>query len=241
MLCRVAVSTRVVRTGNYLEVRDALSHEWYTFLSMCGITPILIPNIVDDIETYLCGIEISGIVLSGGNNLCPVTYGEDSLIEMSDAYIERDRTEKKLIELAVSRKLAVIGVCRGMQMLNAHFRGKILRSIKKKTGGRIDHVASIHEVKVRIGLPDSPAQKGSLLVNSFHDQGFTAKEISPDFSIFAETTRDGVVEGIFHNKYPILGIQWHPERKNSDSEFDVWLFESIFKNNMYNKIFFRSG
>ena len=66
-----------------------------------------------------------------------------------------------------------------------------------------------------------------LKVNSFHRQGIIEKCLSDKFDIFAKT-RKGTVEGFYHRRYPIIGIQWHPERKSPSRTFDRMLIKNIF-------------
>ncbi len=224
---RVAISTRVVRASGYEETRDALSHDWYLFLQQIGLTPFLVPNLGDQVVDYLDGVDISGVILTSGNIVCPQTYHmKDEGVP--DTSVARDRTESILIELAIAQRLPILGVCRGMQILNAHFGGTILADLASRIGALENHVASEH--RIRILLPEWIRKFGrdAFVVNSFHDQGLTQKELSPQLVGFAASEQDNVIEGVVHRDLPIVGVQWHPERKNPAWELDRALVRSLF-------------
>ena len=73
-LTRVAVTMRVVKDPRHGEIRDALSHDWYPLLKSLGIAPLLVPNLEDAVADCLDGIDLAGVILTSGNNLCPETY-----------------------------------------------------------------------------------------------------------------------------------------------------------------------
>jgi putative glutamine amidotransferase len=178
----------------------------------------------DAVTDYLGGIDLRGVILTSGNNVCPATYHEEDG-GIPDTSQSRDRTERLLIDAAIAAGLPILGVCRGMQILNAHFGGKLLPDLSRISSER--HVASTHEIEIlRPEWIDAFGCR-SLRVNSFHDQGLTEAELSREFTCFAKTAA-GIIEGFAHQLLPIVGIQWHPERENPAAEFDRALIEGLF-------------
>src|SRR5579863_2290649 len=112
----VAVTQRVVVDPPHGTRRDCLDQVWTKFLCRCGLLPVPIPNSVDA-ALIICE-HVGGIVLTGGNDL--TAYGGDAP--------DRDETESALLDLAELRNLPVLGVCRGMQVIQHRF-GTRLRKV----------------------------------------------------------------------------------------------------------------
>ena len=80
---KIAISLRVATIGKFQEKRDSLSHDWLQFFKELNYFPVLIPNLINDLEDFLDILKIDGIILSGGDNI-----GDEKI---------RDETEKKMI------------------------------------------------------------------------------------------------------------------------------------------------
>ena len=107
----IGISLRITNAEKYVEKRDSISHDWPILLQDLGFTPLLIPNTISDVTTYLDEMKISGLILSGGDNI-----GDDKL---------RDKTETTILDYAISHNVPFIGVCIGAQLL-AHCSGRKL-------------------------------------------------------------------------------------------------------------------
>ena len=92
---KIGISLRIVNAPNYKEKRDALSHDWPSFLIGIGYHPVLIPNAIPEINSFLRESELEGLILSGGDNI-----GDTP---------ERDITENKIISFAISNKIPIFG------------------------------------------------------------------------------------------------------------------------------------
>lgn len=192
-LCKrgvVAVTMRVVKADGYEEPRDAISHDWIRFLEHHGLDFVLVPNSIDDPVQFCRSKNVSSILLTNGENV-----GECSA---------HDKTEIALLEYAAIEKIRTLGVCRGMQLMNVYFGGKIV-----DVAG---HVAVRHEIPLCTkDILDSWKIK-KLNINSYHKQGVTSENMAPPLKSFA-VSDDSVVEGLLHKKLPMIGLQWHPERE----------------------------
>ncbi len=141
----IAVSQRVAVEPRYGERRDCLDQMWTRFLAACGLVPLPVPNVPEMVVPLFAAVPITGILLiTGGNDLA--ACGGD--------VPERDATEEELLRIAEERGLPLLGVCRGMQIIQHRF-GTPLRNV---TG----HVAQRHSV-VFEGAP--------VEVNSYHNFG----------------------------------------------------------------------
>jgi putative glutamine amidotransferase len=195
---RVAVSQRVDVWADRGERRDAIDQRLTAFLLAADLLPLLVPNGLESPARFAAWIQAArphGIVLSGGNDI-----GE---------HPERDLTEGRLLEHGRERRLPVLGICRGMQMMAVHAGGRL-----KAVNG---HVRARHRLQAS-GFPDD--------VNSFHR--FSIDGCPPGYVVTARA-EDGTVEAIRHEVLAWEGWMWHPERESSFSAADIGRLRTLFR------------
>lgn len=173
------------------EVRDALDVRLCALLWDLGFLPIPMASSIGDHEEYIKSLMPDAVVLSGGNDIGLTG--------------DRDQLESALLSHAAKYRLPVLGICRGMQMINQQ-QGGVLRSVS-------DHVASRHRVTGPLVGP------GGREVNSYHNLGALDIDLGCELEAVA-WSEDGVVEALRHRKWPWLGIMWHPERNKPVAEAD---------------------
>lgn len=194
----VAVSQRVVIDARTGERRDALDRRWPIFLRHAGLLPLAVPNMPDIAFSLLDVFRPQGIVLTGG----------DDLANLGGASPERDETELALLAHARHHALPLLGVCRGMQVIQSCFRVKL---------ERVDgHVASTQAIQF---------DGRRAIVNSYHN--FGSRETAPGLTICG-VADDGVVKAVRADSEPIIGIMWHPERIDPARAEDLALFRTFF-------------
>jgi gamma-glutamyl-gamma-aminobutyrate hydrolase PuuD len=194
----VAVTQRVSVVPAHGERFDCLDQGWTKFLAACGLLPVLLPNVIEAALALCEGTGIVGLVLTGGNDLAAL--GGDAP--------ERDSVENALLDFAERRALPVLGVCRGMQVIQQRFAIPLCRVE--------GHVAQRQVIRIE-GEPRE--------VNSYHH--IAAFDSRPPLDVWA-VADDGVVKAIRHSAQPITGIMWHPERFTPFSPADVALFRRVF-------------
>jgi putative glutamine amidotransferase len=200
------------KTLQYIEERMALS-VW-----RAGALPIPISKLDDGNAAEIIMSHIDGLVLSGGADVSPRSYGEEPLQPQWDGDPVRDAYERELVEIAVRRGLPVLGLCRGIQLLNVALGGTLWQDIETQLEGslvhrdwhRYDELG--HAIEV---APDSWVSRlyggaRTLEVNSIHHQGL--RRLAPPLRATAWAA-DGVVEAVewIDSEHFIVGIQWHPE------------------------------
>lgn len=186
---RIFLTQRVEYIESVGERRDALSQEWAALAEECGFLPLPLPNRLTAVQKLLEELPPDGILLTGGNDLAD--YGGDAP--------ERDAVEAWLIDEAVRRRIPLLGVCRGTQMLLHHF-GTPLQRVEGHI--RVEH----------------PLTNGDT-VNSFH--GWGARECRAPLEALARSA-DGVAELIRHRDCPwICGVMYHPERYHPLRQRDI--------------------
>ena len=204
-------------TGNFRDSDCTLAEGYYQSILKAGGTPFIIPC-YDDTDALINTLEhLDGILLTGGADINPLFLGEEPIKELHGINPRRDRQELLLTKLAADRQIPILGICRGIQMMNVAFGGTLLQDIHVQMEGiRIKHS---QELERSYASHTVSIEKGSLLhelfgtdtiaVNSFHHQA--VKEAAPGFRVCARAT-DGVIEAMESTEYKsMIGVQWHPE------------------------------
>ena len=203
-------------SGNFRDGDCTLAQAYYMSVIEAGGTPVVIPSYDNERALWSLLDTLDGIILSGGADIDPDYLGEEPLPNIS-VNPRRDTQELLLVRLAADRKIPVLGICRGIQMLTAALGGKLYQDIKTQCEGNvIEHSQTIarglpsHDVKIeKDSLLFSLLGTETLAVNSFHHQA--VKEVPSGFRVTA-TSCDGIIEGMESTTFrSILGVQWHPE------------------------------
>ena len=189
----IGISLRITNAKDYDEKRDSLSHDWPKLMEELGINIVFIPNSLKNIRSYLSELNLSGFIISGGDNI-----GDN---------VERDKTEIEMIKFAMKNKIPLFGVCRGMQIINKFFDGTISTSEKS------NHVGKYHNINIINQNFFKFFKNKNTKVNSFHNNLIYNEDLGSDLIPFATISEDGTVEGFFHKLFPIIGVMWHPERQ----------------------------
>jgi putative glutamine amidotransferase len=184
-----------------------------------GGVPTILPPVVDPrmAEALLEGID--GLLFSGGSDLDPGYYDEECAPELGVTNPERDAFEIALLRLALRVGVPILGICRGMQVLNVALGGTLYQDLPSQLGTNIlDHWQETpkrqpaHKIEI---LHDSSlaeiTQRRYVKVNSYHHQGI--KEVADNLVVTARSS-DGVIEAVEHrdfSNYWLVGVQWHAE------------------------------
>ncbi len=177
---------------------------------------------------------LDGIILTGGGDVDPIFFNEEPSPACGEIDPERDRFEIELTRLVLSAGLPVLGICRGMQVLNIAAGGDIHQDIPSQQEDSIKHAQQAprwhptHHIKVTDEtLLAQITGGGNIRVNSFHHQA--VRNIAPGFMVSA-ISADGVVEAIENPGLPFaLGAQFHPETMWERDRLFLLLFEALVK------------
>ena len=192
-ILKVAVSQRVDVYPDRGERRDALDQRLCQWLVEVGCVPIPVPNTLSagEWQSWLHAVKPDAVLLSGGNDIGDV--------------IERDNTERSLLDYAKELVLPALGICRGMQMMAVWAGG----SLAPVSG----HVRTRHHLQTAANMGAWPDE-----VNSFHN--FSLADCPPGFMVAARAA-DGAIEAMRHAILPWEGWMWHPEREPQFNSTDA--------------------
>ncbi|WP_315077717.1 gamma-glutamyl-gamma-aminobutyrate hydrolase family protein [uncultured Clostridium sp.] len=207
MSCLIGVTMRIIQNQTYYEVRDGISSDYIEFFNQYNITPILIPNNLIDPVEYFKNLNCKALILTGGEDIL-ITKNN---IESNNMFKnKRDETEYRLLDYCIKNDIPVLGICRGMQMINIYFGGQILDLNKRLEEAK--HVNTMHRIKILDKMLCLNLKQ--LEVNSYHNNGVVIETLSSKLDYFA-ITEENVIEGLYYKSYKTIGIQWHPERSKA--------------------------
>lgn len=198
-----------------------------------GGVPVVLPLTDDGADiaqlTELC----DGFLFTGGHDVAPAFYGEETLLVCGPLCPERDRMERPLLLAAIAADKSILGICRGLQFINAALGGTLYQDLPAQRPSDCGHHMEApydrhaHRVALTPGTPLAVCIGGEEMgVNSCHHQGI--RELSPRLSVMAEAP-DGLIEAAYLPECSFAwAVQWHPEfsRKadpNSQRIFDAFV------------------
>jgi putative glutamine amidotransferase len=199
------------------------------FFANAGAIPYMIPKIAGKVTTSDAVAEMDGIVFAGGADLCPRTYGEEPLKPEWEGDAARDAYEIALFKAARELKKPVLGICRGMQLINVALGGTLYQDIATQVDTDTTHRCAHaydnlkHDIDI---LPDTALSyifegRDKALVNSVHHQA--VKDLGKGLIVEAVSSTDGIVEAVRLDAAGIyvMAVQWHPEFSRNETKPDA--------------------
>ena len=205
------------KTLQYLE--QSMAH----WVMSGGALPVMIPSPLGDTARGDVGFEdyaqwLDGLVMHGGSDVWPGSYGEIPLQDHWSGDRSRDAYDQALVQAFVAAGKPVFGICRGLQLINVAFGGTLYQDIATQKPEAVPHYdphaydQHFHPLEV---VPESRLDAllvgaSSYKINSIHHQGI--KDLAPGFVVEARSPDDGVIEAIRHTGPTyVAAVQWHPE------------------------------
>lgn len=173
-----------------------------------------------------------GFIFTGGHDVSPEIYGEEKLPECAEISIERDTVEKLLLKEVLDMDKPVLGICRGLQFINAALGGTLYQDLKTYFPTDVIHRQKapydvpVHNVKIEEGTPFRDLfGKEEIEVNSCHHQAI--KKLS-DKAIVMAKAPDGLIEAFYlPDKKFVWATQWHPEYLHKVDENSKKIFKAF--------------
>lgn len=185
-------------------------------LRQAGALPVIFPLADDSGDVHQLMNLCSGFLFTGGHDVSPEQYGEVPLDGLVSSCAQRDRLESIVLRQAIAQDKPVLGICRGIQFINAALGGTLYQHLPLQCPSEVEHHQQppydipVHTVQI---LQDTPLhallQTGELAVNSYHHQA--VKRLANGLQSMA-VAPDGLIEAIYKPDHKFLwAVQWHPE------------------------------
>ncbi len=187
-----------------------------------GGLPVFLPS---SAEPACYGDRLDGLLLSGGADIDPARYGQEPRADLFTPEPARDTFELGLLDGAAAAGIPVLGICRGIQVLNVHGGGTLHQHVAAHACFEQPTNSIAHRVDFVAGSVLASVYGSSIQVNSLHHQ--TIDQVADGFAVTANS-EDGTIEGLESTEHPWLGVQWHPEMLDSrdqDPAF-TWLIQT---------------
>lgn len=194
-----------------IDVLEKVATTYVKAVSKAGGVPIILPNEALHISEYIRLIDRC-IFIGGTNDIAPSLYGAKST-HSQDVQTWKDEIELKFLDACIKKNVPVLGICRGMQLINVYFGGTLIQNIQSS----IDHNQYreqneyVHDLLVQ---HSGVLADGVYTVNSVHHQA--VDDLGDGLRVTGKST-DGIIEMIEHESLPVFGVEWHPECLNDST------------------------
>lgn len=194
-----------------------------------GAVAVVLP-VTEDLQALSRQLELlDGIILSGGADVNPLCYGEEPSPKLGELSKRRDDFEYQVLTMAKSLEIPVLGICRGLQLINVYFGGSLYQDLSAlgeqvlKHGQQGNPESGSHSLRILEGCFLAEIFGETTLVNSFHHQGI--KQLAPSLKAIA-WSKDGLVEAVESQVgQKVIGVQWHPEMMSASDLQMAMLFK----------------
>jgi len=218
----IVVTRRTVRKNKFI---DYVGEFHLALLVRLKTLPVMVP-VVEGARTCLHDYltDMRGLLLVEGEDIEPrhfkATRGNYTHLEKTHPL--KDEIEIELIRYALRKKIPILGICRGSQLLNVICGGTLYGDVQKEKKSRLKHINFEHYDSYRHLISIAPKsllrkwyRRSTLRVNSYHHQGI--RDLAPRFTPMAHAG-DGLIEGYYDPKEDfVVGLQFHPERMLEES------------------------
>lgn len=197
-----------------MQTRQYLNEPYIQAVRSAGALPLLIPSIApEDAARYLDLID--GLLLTGGGDVDPRCYGAYPHPALGEIDATRDQFELALVKAAWERRLPMMAICRGIQVLNVALGGTLYQDLPSEKPSGISHRQQEARPETTHGMHIEPGSRlyslvgAEMRVNSFHHQALDT--VAPELVVSAYAP-DGVIEAVESRSRPnVLAVQCHPE------------------------------
>lgn len=198
--------------------RVTLPKAYTDALNRAGASPVLIPPGLATIQLQDLTSRLDGLLLPGGGDIDPVVYSSTSHPKVAFVDRERDQLEIRAFTQSRARGLPILGICRGMQLINVAMGGTLYEDLLDQRPNSDNHDFHpehprdflAHRIEIEAGSRISKVfDSNTVQVNSLHHQGI--RDLADGLTVAARA-EDGLTEAVEIGRYPFgVAVQWHPE------------------------------
>lgn len=230
---RIGITTFLENRGR--KTYSSVSYNYINSVLLAGGIPVPIPIIEDKNNLKQYADIIDGIIFTGGEDVTPFYYNENPTQHINFTSPERDEQEVELLQEVLRKNIPVLGICRGIQIINVAFGGTLYQDINSQVVGSLGHSPSelpVHNLYHNINIQQDSRLYDifgveNLKVNSFHHQ--SVKDLGKGLKICA-LSADGIIEAVESTEEDFLmAVQFHPEDLTVKHPHFLKLFKTLIK------------
>lgn len=205
-------------------------------IEMANATPFVIPYLENEETVKRAVKSMDAILITGGVDVNPILFGKEPYKKLGVVSDERDKLDYNIIKYASEFKKPILGICRGIQVLNTYFGGTLIQDIESETKSNIKHSQEArfdvvtHKIKTKEGSVIHKLLGDTAYVNSFHHQAID--KLADIFEVTAEAS-DGIIEAVESKEKEngfIMAFQFHPELLSKKINAMQNIFNFFIKN-----------
>ena len=215
--CSMGQAIYSLTQDNVPQMQHRMNDTYVRAVTMAGGIPVILPNNLDVSCVEELAQRLDGFLLSGGDDIDPILFGERATAKLGTVIPRRDNFEIALMKQVMETTgKPILGICRGIQVMNVAMGGSL--HIDLPSDGKLCHSMGMyprnvrtHGVQMMSGTRmEAIMQGGEGRVNSFHHQAI--RDVADCFAVSAVSVPDGVVEAVeLPGERFVVGVQWHPE------------------------------
>lgn len=215
------------------EKKLEINETYIQSVELAGGIPLCIPHLNgQEVEAVLD--KVDGLLLIGGHDMNPYVYGQEPHLNLGMFHTRRDDSDLAVLRSSFKRKLPILAICRGHQVLNVALGGTLIQDIPSQLEQPLAHrqasarSEATHTVQIGGEKLRAILGKEQIRTNSIHHQ---AIDQLGEGLVAVGFATDGVVEAVEHTEHPFcIGVQWHPEEMApAGDENSIKLFSAFIE------------